>query len=765
MGEQPNKPKPKRIPPSSVQATAAIHAPDLSQGPKPMSPHKALPIGSMLGKYKITAVLGYGGMGNVYAAEDPMIKRRVAIKVLPVELARDKALTDRLMLEAQAAGRLNHPNVVTIYDVNHADGHYFIVMELVPGGSVQDYLARKGSPGWRAATKLVGEACKALAAAHEIGLVHRDIKPSNLMLTNDGHVKVADFGLAKVEASDATMHTQPGTILGTPAFMSPEQCRGDKVDLRSDIYSLGCTYFAMLTGKPPFEAASSMQVMFAHCSAPIPDPRSSNVDAPDGCVEILQKALAKNPEDRYSTAKAMLADLRAVLGGGSVTNVNALQALADSVAQSPEVFDAPPMPEIRRPRQKLPGWVLLTGGVMAGMIIVLILGMMIRSSWANRQHAARGPEQGMRPRPPKIETAAAPAEAPSPPAAPVAPLTTAPIGEAVESNPATPAPAQPTVTPTTTHLAMATATQPPAAAPAPAPTPAAPELPAIKLEPRITNSIGQKLTLINAGSFIMGDSSLKDAPPHTVKLTKPFYIGECEVTQGDLIKIFGQSVADKVQHNELPAAFTSWEQATLFCRRLNDLPAERAAGRVYRLPTEAEWEYACRAGTATKFSFGNTITSQQANFGKDVSILIKRIEERRAGGGSERPAPPGPGGRRPPPRPNEQPQPGDPPDAQDRGQHPLEAVGFYSPNQWGLYDMHGNVWEWCSDFYDPSGYKHEEATDPTGPATGRTHVARGGCWSSFAQQCASAFRNGKAEPAQREPSYGFRVVCEIKPVH
>src|SRR3954462_7638876 len=145
MDEQPKKPRPKRIPPSSVQATAAMHAPDLSQGPRPPSPHRALPMGSMLGKYKLLSVLGHGGMGNVYAAEDPLIKRRVAIKVLPPEFARDKALIDRLLAEAQAAGRLNHSNVVTIYDVNHSDASYFIVMELVPGGSVQDYLAKKGS--------------------------------------------------------------------------------------------------------------------------------------------------------------------------------------------------------------------------------------------------------------------------------------------------------------------------------------------------------------------------------------------------------------------------------------------------------------------------------------------------------------------------------------------------------------------------------------------------------------------------------------------
>jgi serine/threonine protein kinase/formylglycine-generating enzyme required for sulfatase activity len=756
MGEQPNKPKPKRIPPSSVQATAAIHAPNLSQGPKPPSPHPALPAGSMLGKYRLLSVLGHGGMGNVYAAEDPLIKRKVAIKVLPPEFARDKSLIDRLLAEAQAAGRLNHPNVVTIYDVNHDVDSYFIVMELVPGGSVQDYLAKKGSPGWRAATKLVGEACKALQAAHEIGLIHRDIKPSNLMLTSDGHVKVADFGLAKIEASDVTMHTQPGTILGTPAFMSPEQCRGDKIDLRTDIYSLGCTYYAILTGKPPFEAASSMQVMFAHCSAPIPDPRAMNIDAPEGVVEILQKALAKNPDERYATAKAMLADLRAVLSGASTVNTQALESLAHAVPQQ-EVFEPPAVMEVRRPRQKLPPWALLVGGAMAGMIVILILGMLVRSAWNNRRPGA-GNEHVMKPRQqPKIITEAAPV-----PPAPSIPAT-APIAPPVEATETTPQPldfgelsrgavSQIKSTPTPTAQTRPVTL-----------TPAAPPPPAPKLDPTLTNSIGEKLVLCPAGSFTMGDKAFPDAPPHTVKLTKPFYIGEREVTQGALAKVLGSlPLAEKIQHDELPAAFTSWDQATLFCKRLSELPAEKAAGRVYRLPTEAEWEYACRAGKTTRFAYGDQLRKEDANFGKDVSILLRRAEERRGGGG-EPPARPGPG-QRPPrgPRPAEPQNSPSEPGPDDRSQHPLEAAGAYLPNAWGLYDMHGNVWEWCSDFYAADAYKREENTDPTGPATGRTHVARGGCWSSFATQCASGYRNGKAEPNQREPSYGFRLVCEVK---
>src|SRR5688572_30780733 len=329
---RPNKPV-RKPPPPSAQVTAvnpyASGAPGISHAPMPPRQHKAIPLGSMLGKYKVTAVVGRGGMGNVYAAEDPIIKRRVAIKMLPPEFAQDATLINRFLSEAQAAGRLNHPHVVTIYEVDKtADNSYFIVMELVGGGSVQDYLARKGSPGWRAATRMCGEACKALMAAHEMGLVHRDIKPANLLLTPEGKIKVTDFGLAKLESTDATMHTQPGAILGTPAFMSPEQCRGDKLDHRTDIYSLGCTYYAMLTGKPPFEAPSSMQVMFAHCSAPIPDPREMNADVPDACVEILTKALAKDPHERYGTAKEMLADIRAALSGVTTAQASPLEALA-----------------------------------------------------------------------------------------------------------------------------------------------------------------------------------------------------------------------------------------------------------------------------------------------------------------------------------------------------------------------------------------------------------------------------------------------------
>jgi formylglycine-generating enzyme required for sulfatase activity/tRNA A-37 threonylcarbamoyl transferase component Bud32 len=787
-----DKPEPKKPihPPPSVQATA-MNSLNLSVGPRPFAAGRTLPIGSMLGKYKIAAVLGHGGMGNVYAAEDPLIKRRVAIKVLPPELARDQALVERLLSEARAAAKLNHPHVVTVYDVDQSEGMYYIVMELVSAGSVQDYLAQKGSPGWRAATRIVGEACKALVAAHEAGLIHRDIKPSNLMLTPDGRVKVADFGLAKLEASDATMHTQPGVILGTPAFMSPEQCRGDKVDHRTDIYSLGCTYYALLTGKPPFEAASSIQMMFAHCSAPIPDPRALKNDVPDSCMEILRKSLAKDANDRYPSARAMFNDIRAVLGGATITSggsVSAIAALVDDAAQAAPV--AQPKPAPAKPVWQRP---LALAGAAAIIMLLLIAGIVLATRSGGSAAppvagdetkpvtaAAAGPATaltgaalaGMTPvvNPQRVATveqtgAVAPKIVPAPFAVPVS--TSAGISPAT-SQPAftlnLPLPPKPPLpNPELVASAVVPVPQPRPAVPT---APAKPELPA-----NIINSLGEKLVLIQPGKFIMGDAALPDAPPHQVTLTKAFYMGEIEVLQSDFVKVMGAGVRDRRGPDELSASFVNWEMANLYCKRLSALSEEKAAGRVYRLPTEAEWEYACRAGTTTKYSVGDTLTTNDANFGKKITLVARRPRP----AGQMRPVPPGGAGmgpRRngpaqngdssdatdPPDAPDQQGQDGAPPD--DNNEHPLERPGFYPANAWGLFDMHGGVWEWCADFYSINGYKVGSPIDPKGPRFGTVHVSRGGCWSSTAEQCASAYRNNKIEGLFRAPSFGFRIVCD-----
>lgn len=275
-------------------------------------------IGRRLGKYEITSLLGVGGMGVVLKAHDPSIERDVAIKVLPSELSTNETTLNRFLSEAKSAGRLNHPNTVTIYEVAHDDDIHYLVMEVVSGGSAAEYLERSGAYDVGEATRLVSEACRGLAAAHQQGLVHRDIKPANLLLTQDGTAKVADFGLAKRAEKQSMMMTQEGHLVGTPYFMSPEQCQGLQVDARSDVYSLGATYYSLLTGKCPFQDTGSVvQVMFAHCNAAPPDPREVRATVPAACAAIIQRAMAKKPTERYQSMDEMRVDLEAVLAAMS----------------------------------------------------------------------------------------------------------------------------------------------------------------------------------------------------------------------------------------------------------------------------------------------------------------------------------------------------------------------------------------------------------------------------------------------------------------
>jgi len=266
--------------------------------------HDADPmIGKQLGQYKILGVLGRGGMGAVYRAEDVALARQVAIKVLPSELVQNNSERfQRFLREARSAGRLNHPNVVTIYQFGVHDGRYFIVMELVEGNTLVDILNHHGPIDVRRATNIVVQAARALGAAHLQGIIHRDIKPGNIMVTRgSGMVKVADFGLAKI-ASITGEITQAGDVVGTPLYMSPEQCRGDPADERSDIYSLCMTYYRLLTGQLPFEAESAHGTMYKQIHEPLPDPRKWMPDLAHPVVALLYRGLAKSPDERFQSA-------------------------------------------------------------------------------------------------------------------------------------------------------------------------------------------------------------------------------------------------------------------------------------------------------------------------------------------------------------------------------------------------------------------------------------------------------------------------------
>lgn len=291
-----------------------------------------------LGKYLLKSRLGKGGMGIVYLATDTRLKRDVALKVLPKEMSANAEAVRRFLREARVSANLNHPNVITIHDVDQERGVCFLVMELVTGKSSQAMLD-EGPLAWREATRIVADACRGLVAAHQVGLIHRDLKPANIMCADDGVIKLADFGLARASRDLASggPETAAGTLLGTPQYMSPEQCRGEQLDARSDVYSLGATYFALLTGRPPFVDPQPLPVMFAHCSKPVPDPRSFRPDIPEACVAIVSKALAKKRAERYGSAKEMLAALDELLSGVPVAAapVVAPSAVAGAEASSP----------------------------------------------------------------------------------------------------------------------------------------------------------------------------------------------------------------------------------------------------------------------------------------------------------------------------------------------------------------------------------------------------------------------------------------------
>jgi hypothetical protein len=316
--------------------------------PDPEKPSKILSatdlpdplIGILLGKYQVVRRLGRGGMGVVYEAEDTLLARRAALKVLNANLASDPQAVGRFIREAQSAGGLNHPNIVTIYEVDRHGPVTFLSMEMLPGGNVRDLLKTKGRMEWRAAVRAAGEVAAGLAAAHAAGVIHRDIKPANILVSAQGTAKLADFGLARVAAATGDSITATGEIVGTPDFMSPEQCQSHPVDARSDIYSLGATLFTMLTGRTPFGKRPGVpQMMFAHCYEPIPDARTLFPDIPAGVCDLIRRTMAKVPDDRPRGAAQLAAELESLLVRGGGRSSRAVVAAAPPRPAAPA--DAP----------------------------------------------------------------------------------------------------------------------------------------------------------------------------------------------------------------------------------------------------------------------------------------------------------------------------------------------------------------------------------------------------------------------------------------
>jgi len=311
-------------------------------------------------RYRLKEKLGSGGMADVYLADDLLLEREVAVKVLHPQYAADPAYIQRFRHEAQAAANLNHPNIVNIYDWGNEGDLYYIVMEYVEGRDLKEVLRSEGRILPERAAEITAEVCAALQFAHRHNLVHRDIKPHNIFLTNMGQVKVMDFGIAR--EGDGSGFTQTGVVMGTPQYISPEQAQGRPVDGRSDIYSLGVVLYEMLTGRVPFDDPNPVTVAYRQVREdPIP-PSVIDPEIPPALEAVVMKAMAKNPANRYQTAQEMKADLLRFLEGMPVTATPVLPG-ASTQASAPAA----------EPRRRVPwGW------IAAGMAVFLaVLGVVL----------------------------------------------------------------------------------------------------------------------------------------------------------------------------------------------------------------------------------------------------------------------------------------------------------------------------------------------------------------------------------------------------
>jgi len=294
--------------------------------------------GKKLGLYEIVAPLGEGGMAAVYRAYQPSMNRHVALKILPQHFASDPQFTGRFQQEAKVLAKLQHPHILPIFDFGQANGYTYIVMPLVESGTLTDLL-ESGPLSLKQIRALIWQIGEALDYAHARGLIHRDVKPSNVLVDGRGNSMLTDFGLAKIVEGSAKF-TETGGLLGTPAYMSPEQGRGLPLDGRSDIYSLGVILYEMATGRQPFDAETPIAIVFKHIQDPLPPPRDLNPNLPEAVEAVILKALAKDPADRYQTAREMVEALQAAIPDTLPNIAKVTQPAPPSAPTAPTVQSA-----------------------------------------------------------------------------------------------------------------------------------------------------------------------------------------------------------------------------------------------------------------------------------------------------------------------------------------------------------------------------------------------------------------------------------------
>ncbi|MCW3000961.1 MAG: serine/threonine protein kinase, partial [Conexibacter sp.] len=273
-----------------------------------------LQAGDVFAGHRIIGIAGRGGMGVVYRAEQLDLERPVALKLIATPLARDDAFRERFVRESRAAAAIDHPNVIPVYSAGEEDGRLYLAMRLVDGEDLRGLVQRQGPLSGHRAAAAIAQVAGALDAAHARGLVHRDIKPANVLLDGD-HAYLTDFGLTKRLSGETTM-TGSGRWVGTLGYIAPEQIRGAPVDARADVYALGCLLFYVLTAVAPYRRDSDEATLYAHLNDPAPDPRALATGVPDGLADVVERALAKDPDERFPSAGDLGRAALAAVGDG-----------------------------------------------------------------------------------------------------------------------------------------------------------------------------------------------------------------------------------------------------------------------------------------------------------------------------------------------------------------------------------------------------------------------------------------------------------------
>jgi serine/threonine protein kinase len=322
----------------------------------------------ILGRYSLEELVGAGGMSSVYRAHDRLLERDVALKILHESYLEDEAAVERFRREARAVAQLSHPNIVTVIDRGEEDGRQFIVFEYVPGEDLKECVARTGALPVREALTLAVEAGRGLAFAHRHGIVHRDVKPQNVMLNGDGQAKVTDFGIARSLDVEKGV-TQSGTVLGTSDYISPEQASGGTVGPETDVYSLGCVLFELLTGEVPFPGGSFVAVAMRHLHEPPPSVLDLRPDVPPRVASAVERAMAKDPGARFATMEEFIAELEACLAAPGQPDAEA--TVVQAPARAPR--RSRPRPARSRRRAVWPLVLLVAGLALLAAVAATVL--------------------------------------------------------------------------------------------------------------------------------------------------------------------------------------------------------------------------------------------------------------------------------------------------------------------------------------------------------------------------------------------------------